>query len=980
MDKYEYNLKLDKMKSLAAEGNYQSAADMADKINWNRVRNVNTLVKTSEIYEKAERYEDSRDVLLLAYDRSPLGRMIIYHLGEIAIKMNEFDEAQEYYDEFVRIAPHDNLRFVMQYDIKKGQGASNEELIKVLEEYKEQEYVDEWAYRLACLYDQTNQREKCVKACDELILWFGEGPYVEKALELKMNYQPLTKSQEQIYRKLHSGKKDEADSLPAEEVPVLPEAETVSDSKFNTVNLQEEISKGMKRIMEAKASGEVNEAMDDIQKIVDAFPYLQIDRDEEPSQDDTEQKIADSLKESLKDIQDKPEDEDTDENDGSGADQMSISDVLAEWEKTKTAAESALQEADQIRFESEKAKALQKAEEIMNRLQEIQPKLEAGITSRQLMEEEYRKDIDQTPAEEADASAETDNTEAAEASVEPTAVEEPTNEPVEPAAIEESAEELLEPAAVEESAEEPVEPAAVEESAKEPAETEDAKEVSEMVDFKDKEEVVMEDKDMILEPIDEDALLEETLRETTAGLAAIVGNAVNDEEEIVDEINLDLEESAEETTKELPVEEILAAVNEIEMSETEESKAEDSEPEAELPVKTLTQELEAAMEEEPEAEDEGIIVTEDEIPEGAEAPVEEEVTITPEDLGEVSIEDKFEELIQEKKVDLSSEEKTEPRTIVVDEDDLTEDPQATRRIPNIKEYMASLAIKEEQEEINKEKAIEDENKEPDEQEWLLNKPKKLRELTPAMQKEFSYFVPIRGMEEQLCNAINIVADHLTSDEPSATGNIIIAGEKGCGKTVLATSMIRVLQQHCGNPAGKVGKIDATALNNKDIATLMRKVEGGCLIIESAGELHLSTIATLSYLLDKDASGTLVILEDTSRGIRKLLSMDEAFSRKFTARIAVPVFTNDELVAFARSYAKEKGFKIDDMAILALYNRISNIQRLDQATTLTEVRDIVDEAIVRESKWGLRKYFSILTAKRYTEDDRIVLTERNFTMQ
>ena len=250
-------------------------------------------------------------------------------------------------------------------------------------------------------------------------------------------------------------------------------------------------------------------------------------------------------------------------------------------------------------------------------------------------------------------------------------------------------------------------------------------------------------------------------------------------------------------------------------------------------------------------------------------------------------------------------------------------------------------------------------------------------LTDKQKSIFSYFVPVKGMEDQLCKALTGMTNHLRRREAATSGNLIITGEQGCGKTVLATSILKVLQEETGFLTGKVGKIDASSLNQKDIKDVVEKVKGGCLIIEKAGDLNQATVYALALLMEKDTSNTVYILEDTSKGIRKVLAREQIFTDKFTEKISVPIFTNEELVVFARAYSNELGYKIDDMAELALHNRISKIQRLDQATTLTQVKEIVDEAIDKEAHGGLKKAISILTAKRYTEDDKIVLTERNF---
>lgn len=284
MDKYEYKLKLDQMKSLTAAHDYKTAAEIADSINWHKIKNVNALMKAAEIYEMTGRYEESKEILLMAYDRSPIGRMIVYRLAEVAVKMKNFDDAKEYYREFVEVAPHDNLKYVLRYEISKAEGADNAALIAILEELKEQEYSEEWAYELACLYHKAGMNEKCIEACDELILWFGDGPYVERALELKMVYQPLTKQQEEKYRQLRQGSdgfvevrpEDDLDSGEIVSEPVQIPKVRIPAERFNTQNLQEELQKSMRQIMAATEKEDVDSGMDTIKKLVEDIPYLQL--------------------------------------------------------------------------------------------------------------------------------------------------------------------------------------------------------------------------------------------------------------------------------------------------------------------------------------------------------------------------------------------------------------------------------------------------------------------------------------------------------------------------------------------------------------------------------------------------------------------------------------------------------------------------------------------------------------------------------
>ena len=399
------------MKSFTAENNYKAAAEIADTINWHKIKNVNALIKAGEIYENVGRYEESRDILLMAYDRSPIGRMIIYRLAEVAIKMGNCEEARDYYQEFVAIAPHDNLKYVLRYAISKAEGADLQTLIGILEELKEQEYSEEWAFELACLYHKAGMSEKCIDACDELILWFGDGPYVERALELKMLYQPLTRQQEEKYRQFRLKKEGVVEVRPEDDLesgeivsePVQIPKVKLSPERFNTQNLQDELRKNMVQIMEATDKEKVEDSMDTIKKLVEEIPYLQIPKEEPLPQDtiemphiETDAEIDNSLKSNFKELLAEDYDgqismyvPDKGATEPQVTGQMSIDEVLADWEKTKRAAETALEEAKQRKLESAKARALQEAGDIMERLVDVIPKLDSGLTPKDLLDEEY---------------------------------------------------------------------------------------------------------------------------------------------------------------------------------------------------------------------------------------------------------------------------------------------------------------------------------------------------------------------------------------------------------------------------------------------------------------------------------------------------------------------------------------------------------------------------------------------------------------
>lgn len=853
------------MKALMQKKQYTQAAEIADSINWRKVRNANALMKAGEVYTQAERYQEAKDVLLMAYDRSPIGRMIIYRLAELTIMTKEFEEAQDYYEEFVEIAPHDNLKYVLRYKMNQAQGAGLGELIHILEELKEQEYTEQWAFELAYLYHKAGRSDECIAACDELILWFGDGPYVEKALELKMLYQPLNRIQEDKYRQFKQKKDGVVEVRPddlLESGEIVSEAiqiptVSMSSGRFNTVNLQEELARSMQQIMDATEKEEVEDSLEGIKKIVEEIPYLKISHDEEAQRErfaeiPTDEEIDGSLKINFQEML--AEDYDGQismrvperrilESQITG--QMSIRDVLEEWEKTKRAAELAMQEAEQQKLQSAKAKALAEAGDIMERLVDVIPQLNAGLTPKELLEQEY---LGKLPEEEAGQLVANMNH-----------------------ILQQQIDSL----------------------------SQENAQIDEMLytgeDMQQPERSEEERLESLLGGIPEGQLEEQLLAEALAG-EELPQDPEGEPDAWETDQSGDLNDQSE-----LSDEELLA--RELEQLADEALRQEQKE---ELPVQ-----------EQPEAEEASIArIMEEDL---ADDPTEEEERMTAE-----ALQDFAQELVREDKQQTVAKEDVLPEIAEVDLE-------------------------------------EDGGRQP------------ITKLSREQKAIFSYFVPVGGMEQQICQALEGTVSRLEQPGNHKCG-LIIQGGRGSGKTVFSASFVKALQKETGVLNQKVGRIDGAVLNRKDMQLLLKKIAGGCLIVERAGDISRETAVKLSLAIEAEPRSLLVILEDTKEGIAKALRRDESFARKFTEKVTLPVFTSDELVFFAQSYCHEMGYEIDEMAVLALYNRISNIQRLDHPTSLTEVKEIVDEAIDNSERFSFKKVF---LSKKYTEQDYIILYEKDF---
>lgn len=1170
VDKYEFKLKVDEMKALVSARNYHAAAEIAETINWRKIRNLNALVLAGEVFEQVGRYEDSKEILLLAYDKSPIGRNIIYRLAEIAIKTERFDEAQEYYDEFVDIAPHDNLKFVLKYKMTAAQGLPYKEQIKILEELKEQEYSEEWAYELAFLYHKDMQPEKCVEACDELILWFGDGIYVEKALELKMHYQPLSEVQEEKYRMFRQKRTGVIEVRPHDPLesgeivsqPVEIPSVQANMGQFNTANLQKEIAKGMEQLAAVKmknsqqtpyaqrqlqqGSGMGQQQLHTQQQYRETSyadqpgqqkRYVQQQYQQKPYTDQAvlyeEQQEAQSRYISPSFLQ-KPYTEQMEQRKlyadqaeqkdqypqqeglegaytGQSAAQeprpMTMEEIQAEWEKTKQAMNDALRDAeDQDQEPTSREHSLEKAEQLMQRLLSIVPQLAKQVTPQEGNPQpvKVQNDLDQAGRivaginqllqEQIDRlKGETGRHFQDEENMISYEEEQPDNGLVEAAVprapvIPEVSDPTRELPRLPESMIEGKEIGAIDKvemdgnaSQKGLFAEEDNpvmnawKEAQPGISAIDllqrvrmgkltadsNEEPVKqksaEMESLWREPIDD---LERKAQQSAAGekpemesLQRVLtetseaegqqrvptGNTEMEGFQRIPAKNLEMEPLRQSVSVEnpgmeplqqrVPIENPeLEALHRIQMGQSEmqavqrvpedslemqsvqrvpmespemqdmwQMSAEDPNMEAQQRVPTGNPHMDAVKQpvsgymdqeaaEQPYFDHTGY---QPEFPDGA-AMIKEEYLQENTKFENAGIQEEREAEWQysdsEQQYFSESGNMEARKTLPSDQQGRNVEPEFGNEQENL--FLAAKPRFLTQAQLQAESVMDgkkntQETKDFSKEAMAAAHSAGFQErcvqprLTPEQAQVFSYFVPIAGMEAQIYRLLEGVSEHLQYDKHAQSGNIIIEGISGSGKTVLIMDIIKVLQKDIKRPVGKTGKIDANALNQKDLDVLLDKVSGGCLIIESAGKISRETAVNLSRCMEKDHMGTLYIIEDTEEGIQKALERDSSFAAKFTEKITIPQFSIDELAAFGRAYANDLDYDIDEMGVLALYKRINAIQKLDHVTTLTEVKEIVDEAIDNAEKGVLKKVFGMLTATRANDDNYIILREKDF---
>ena len=1116
MDKYEYKLKTEEMLELMEDGEYRKAAAAADLIDWKRVRNAGMLMNVSDIYEKTKEYQKSYDVMNLAYRRSEGSRKVIYKLCSLAIKTKNIDEAIDYYDEFIQIAPKDPNRHILRYQILRAQRAPIEQQIEALEEFKKAEYIEEWAYELAKLYREAGMMTECLEECDDLILWFSEGKYVYKAMELKMQYKPLSPSQQQKYdhryEKLSSeteeipdlasylGEDEEKDSasegaealgdtrsIGLTEQPVMENDSTsdVIDTDAVTLEAAEEPDAEVDNPEEAGVeTAEVIEASEDESEVQPAT--VETSGDKRTLSKDTasipivsknpvkpvKKKLGDTMRldEALQQLLNPKPEVQAEPGEEVEPDMTDLEEDIAAIEDVED-----LEIVNQL-TEEKKAEEASKERVVPSGMKELIPEPE---TEEELIEQAVEETSEDVPEDavtiEAGEAEPEEVLEAGEAEPEEV-LEAGEAEPEEVLEVEEAEPEEEEVLEVEEA--EPEEEEILEAGEAEPEE----EEILEVEEAEPEEEEILEAEEA--EP-EEEEILEAGEAEPEEEEILEAGEAEPEEEEIFEIDAAESEDLTDESEDLSEVEELISETEVVNDEDDSEGAAvretmdnkNNEEPILSPEIQKLIDEIEGVI---PEEEEVDATVSSEEVLE-VEEPHENMGELADdlrlgedeyedydaydwddaEEFDEDDILDDYEESdddlldgyeesdddlpddYEDADDDLFGEEEgyddldaygyeeddeddevINPRDLFTAEDKVSDDDllglNSYEEVPNFEdEFSVNPAHSEEP----------DDREIPDEDDGIdimsattplsrketakliatgKTSPLPLDEIADAMsdtgfivhgryeletqsgigtraglteeqKKLFSYFVPVRGMSEQLVDVLEQDKNCTNRKGTSRTGNLLIIGNKGNGKTVLAVDVVKAIQKQRDIRQGKVAIVTGESLNKKRIGDIFRKLYGGALIIEKAGQMNEKTLAKLNKAMEQDTGELLVVLEEQRKPLDRLLSSNREFRRKFTSRLEVPIFINDELVTFGQTYAQENGYRIDEMGILALYSKIDSLQREDHAVTVAEVKEVMDDAIAHSQKASAKKLVKRVFGKNTDSSDRILLSEKDFNI-
>ena len=1007
MDKYEYRVKTEQMLDHLEKKEYQKAMDIAESIDWRRVKNASMLNTVSEIYEYNGEFKKGRDILFLAFDRAPGSRKIVYRLGTLALKIKDIREATDCYEEFVKLAPKDPNQYILKYKILRTQGAALSDQIAALEEFKKAEYIEKWAYELAKLYDEAGMTAECLEECDDLILWFSEGKYVYLAMELKMKYKPLTPLQQEKYDSRPGAVKKQPEPVKQTESTL----EEVDDENEYDEGSEEEVQEStVQRIDDAQVQEippepvpmqeefeipeeaaqadvvpeevvpEATAAVEETPMYREEEPEASVETPEEHTSAIKQVVTGATLEEALAqgvavasgiNIEEEAMKEREDEILANG--QMMIDDILQKWEAKQKDHEEAIakqkaKDEERLQKEREQARIRQEEErkEVERKAAEAEARRKAEEEARRKAEEEARRKAEEEAARKA--------------------AEEEARRKAEEEAARKAAEEEARRKAEEEAARKAEKEAADEKESERNTQRipDDIVRLMEEMESEneDSEDEIYEEELEDGPGMDEDFI--EGIEDELAGLDM---NGSSFEEGDFDEADFEEEDLEGEDFDEGDFEEEDLEGEDFDEGDFEEEDFDEEDfDEADFEEEDLDEEeLEEADFDEDDDEDDFEDI-DDEETDFDEGDFEEDMD--EEDFDEEEIDDDeeldFGEDLEGEDFDEADFEEEDLDEGDFDEGDFEEEDFDEEEIED-EDDTEELEIEEPSEEEIQARIKKSKGGVPFDTGFVVTGRYDLSAtseiglkagLTEEQKKLFSYFVPVRGMSEQIVEVLD--NDRRAQREgTSKTGNLLVIGRKGSGKTVLAVDIVKAIQKQRNLKQGKVAIVTGESLNKKELTNIIQKLRGGAIIIEHAGKLNSRTVKELNYLMEKKTGELLFVLEDQRKPLERLMTANPEFKKKFSSKLELPVFINDELVTFGQTYAKENGYKLDEMGILALYSRIDVMQREDHAVSVAEVKEIMDEAIAHSQKANVKHLARRVFGKGTDDSDRIILKEEDF---
>ena len=1000
MDKYEYRAKTEQMLAYAEQKSYQKAMSIADTIDWRKVKNTAMLSTVSEIYENAGELGKARDTLFIAYDKAPSSRKVVYRLGIISLKLGHFDEAADCYEEFVKLAPKDPNQYILRYKILKAQKAPVKEQIEALEDFKHSEYVEKWAYELARLYAEAGMTSECLDECDDLILWFSEGTYVYQAMELKMKYKPLTPLQQEKYdhRNDGIGRKDSSKRKPSfRKSKERPEPNPrIADKVRKDVHVTDSID--LPDLPEPMARTHASEPEAESQ------PKTRIRSTSDISTTISGASLSDALKAGVAVASGAVAPESA-SDDSQMTGKMKIEEILANWEATQRENAKILEKSQE---EAEKEKALRekKKEEEEEVLGATKPILSDDI--RKLMEQLENGEEPEITDEDAEDFVDDEEDEATESpedsSKEASDTDEEDPEENDFEEIVDSEEDDESDAVYDEEAEYEDEDES-EYDDDEEYEDEDESEYDDDEEYEDKDDSEYDDDEEYEDEDDSEYDDDEEYEDED-------DSEYDDDEEYEDEDDSeydDEEEYEDEDDSEYDDDEEYEDEDDSEYDDDEEYEDEDDSEYGDDEEYEDEDDSEYDDDEEYEDEDDSEYDDDEEYEDEDDSEYDDEEEYEDEDEDDYQIDDELDEdhkedfdFEKESALDIDDHDSDEDDGDFADLDSFEDEEELDSSDDYLDLEFDEKPAPEPEKETSKSAPTPDidevlEIEEPSEDEITERMGKfdtgfvvqgrydlsatseiglKLG-LTEEQKQLFSYFVPIRGVSEQLVEILDNDKRCRNRYGTSRTGNILILGRKGSGKTVLAVDIVKAIQKQRRLKQGKVAIVTGDSLNKKDIGSIIDKLNGGALIIEKASKMNDRTIRELNDMMDEQTGELLFLLEDQKKPLERMFASHREFKRKFTSRLELPVFINDELVTFGQTYAKENGYRIDEMGILALYSRIDMMQREDHAVTVAEVKEIMDEAISHSQKANVKHLVKRVFGRSTDNSDHIILKEEDF---